>query len=546
MNLIAKGLAPMTTGPLYRFRLAVSLLLAGFLIAGCAPRPIDSTATPAPATSTSSTPAATSTPEAAEATSATTPVAVPVSGNDVLYQDEFTDPSTGWPEAKFDNYFIGYHEPEYYHIEIDSPNYRAPVFVPGRKSFDDVTIQVKVQVNSKKTAANGDFAYGIAFRRSGDQYYAFVVSPRTQKWMMVKSSPSSSTTLAQGQDKSLHAADVDDLLQVDAQGSTFSLHINDRLVAQVTDADYASGEVGFYVQTFDSQAAHVHFDELIIRKYQAPQPAGPQTKVLAHDDFTDASTGWPEAKFDNYFIGYHEPEYYHIEIESPNYHAPVFLPGRESFGDVTIQVKAQVNSKKTAASGDFAYGVAFRRSGDQYYAFVVSPRAQKWMMLKSTPSSSTTLAQGTDTSLHAADINDVLRVDAQGSTFSLHINGRLVGQVTDADYASGEVGLYVQTFDSQDVHIHFDELTVSDFEAPLVCKVVLTGSGLNLRAGPGPTFSFVQSLPAGASLEPLGHSLDNQWLNVRLQASGRAGWVSSSDRFVSCNRDISLLPVVIP
>ena len=42
---------------------------------------------------------------------------------------------------------------------------------------------------------------------------------------------------------------------------------------------------------------------------------------------------------------------------------------------------------------------------------------------------------------------DVLRVDAQGSNFSFSINDQPVSQVTDADYATGEVGLYVQTFD---------------------------------------------------------------------------------------------------
>ena len=44
-----------------------------------------------------------------------------------LYQDVFTNPGTGWAAAEFDNYFIGYHEPEYYHVEIKSPHLKAPV-----------------------------------------------------------------------------------------------------------------------------------------------------------------------------------------------------------------------------------------------------------------------------------------------------------------------------------------------------------------------------------------------------------------------------------
>ena len=83
--------------------------------------------------------------------------------------------------------------------------------------------------------------------------------------------------------------------------------------------------------------------------------------VLYHDDFTNPATGWPEEKFDNFFIGYHEPEYYHVEVSSPNYKATVFEPGKQSYGDVTIEVKAFTASSKTAETGDFNFGVVFRR-----------------------------------------------------------------------------------------------------------------------------------------------------------------------------------------
>ncbi|MGZ9225249.1 MAG: hypothetical protein ACXW4M_06795, partial [Anaerolineales bacterium] len=48
------------------------------------------------------------------------PTAIPETGTDnsVLYQDDFRNPATGWDVAEFGNYFIGYHEPESYHIEI--------------------------------------------------------------------------------------------------------------------------------------------------------------------------------------------------------------------------------------------------------------------------------------------------------------------------------------------------------------------------------------------------------------------------------------------
>ena len=270
------------------------------------------------------------------------------------------------------------------------------------------------------------------------------------------------------------------------------------------------------------------------------------TDVLYQDDFTDSTSGWPEAKFDNYFVGYHEPTYYHFEIDSANYHATVFTPGKKTFDDATIQVAAQVNSKKTAPTGDFTYGIAFRRSGDNYYAFVVSPRSQKWLLLKSSPSALAVLAQGADNSLHAADADDLLRVDAQGTSFALHINGRLVAQVSDKDYATGEVGFYVQTYDSQQVHIHFDDLMIAAFSAPSLCKVQSTKNGINMRNGPEYGAGYLSSLPPDEALEPLGHSVDGSWLYVRVERSSALGWVPSANQLVSCNLDVSTLPVVVP
>ena len=45
-----------------------------------------------------------------------TPTTAPDSAQEsVLYEDDFADPASGWPnELVFDNYYIGYHEPEFY------------------------------------------------------------------------------------------------------------------------------------------------------------------------------------------------------------------------------------------------------------------------------------------------------------------------------------------------------------------------------------------------------------------------------------------------
>ena len=526
----------------YRCSCTIIALIFILTSTGCAgniPATVsEPTSSPASAASAVPSPVSTDAPSAE-----TTPTAVPVSDANILFQDDFTNPATGWPEDKFDNYFIGYHEPEYYHIEVTSPNYKTTVFEPQKKSFNDFTVELQVLTVSKKTAAAGDFRYGLAFRRSGDQYYAFTISPRTKKWFVLKNSPSQLTVLAEGTDDNIHELDKDDTLRVDAQGSDFVFHINDEIVGKATDSDYASGEIGFYVESFDAINAHIHFDNLVIRKLEMPAPEGDGSAVLYRDDFTNPSTSWPDRKFDNYFIGYHEPEYYHIEVTSPNYKTTVFEPQKKSFNDFTVELQVLTVSKKTAAAGDFRYGLAFRRSGDQYYAFTISPRTKKWFVLKSSPSGITVLTEGTDENIHELDNDDTLRVDAQGPNFLFHINDELVGQATDPDYAGGEVGFYVESFDVPSVHIHFDKLTIRDLILDLVCNI--SGGTVYVRSGPGKTYSQIAVLSDGDTVQALGIS-PNQWIKIRMKGSNDPGWVSYSEGYMSCTPTVDLFPSVNP
>ena len=89
---------------------------------------------------------------------------------------------------------------------------------------------------------------------------------------MLKSSDQGLETLAEGTVTTLKGfapkgftPDKTDSLQVDANGSEFVFHINGQIVTQLSDPSYASGEIGFFVQTFDETLAHIHFDSLTIR-----------------------------------------------------------------------------------------------------------------------------------------------------------------------------------------------------------------------------------------------------------------------------------------
>jgi predicted DNA-binding protein (MmcQ/YjbR family) len=456
----------------------------------------------------------------------------------ILYESDFTELDERWPLVQeFDNSYIGFHEPEWYHVEVHSPFDDEVVTLKG-ESYEDITTEVVVFAEPSLTEPEGDFRYGLVFRRAGKQWYAFVVSPKTQSWWVLKSSPSGLEVLEEGNHNSIHGVGEKDTLRLDAVGSDFSFQINDQLVTQVNDEDYKTGEVGFFVETFDSPKAHIHYDFLSIREAETLKT----DEVFYESDFTELDERWPLVQeFDNSYIGFHEPEWYHVEVHSPFDDEVVTLKG-ESYEDITTEVVVFAEPSLTEPEGDFRYGLVFRREGKQWYAFVISPKTQSWWVLKSSPTGLEVLKQGSYNSIQGLGTKDTLRLDAEGSNFYFHLNDQFITQVSDGDYDSGEVGFFVETFDSPKAHIHYDFLSIRGVEPPqFMCDVI--AQALNLRSGPSTSFSPpIAILTQGDQFEPLERTPNGLWIRVRLNGSDLSGWVANSPGYVTCNVAVGDLP----
>lgn len=450
----------------------------------------------------------------------------------VFYQDSFVDNQSGWVQSQdFDNYFIGYHEPEWYHVEVEVPNDFVPISLEGH-TFADMTIETEVFVEDTLSAPEGDFRYGLILRRSGRQYYAFTISPRTNSWSILKSSPTILEELASGTVETNGLNLGKDTLRVDADGSKFTFRINGQRVTNIEDSEYSEGEVGFYVQNLDAERTHIHFDSLIVRQLEAED-------ILYRDNFEDTESGWgPTLVFGNYFIGYHEPHWYHVEIQEQNEDEVVAIPNL-ILDNFTVQLDSFVEEPLSAPEGDFQYGLALRRTGNLFYAFTISPRTGVWRVLKNSPTSKLVLDQGSLDTLQDSEA-DILRVDANSAYLTFFINDQPVSTLYDTDYSSGELGFYVETFDSPKVHIHFDTVTVREMTVPAPqCTVNIR---LNLRTGPGQANQAIGFLPVGTELEPLNKSNFLPWIYVRVRNTGQEGWVYADEQFTTCNFSLSDLP----
>ena len=180
----------------------------------------------------------------------------------VLYEDDFTDIERGWPTSAQDNALFGYHPPDFYHVEVS----QAENQVVALRGFehDNFTAEIDVVVDHTSTEM-GDFAYGLAFRKTETGFYGFTISSRSNNWALFKEVEGTRTELASGVASDLGGLVRVDRLRVDAEGSTIRILLNGETLTEVVDDSLSSGDVGFLVETLDETLAHVHFDYLVIR-----------------------------------------------------------------------------------------------------------------------------------------------------------------------------------------------------------------------------------------------------------------------------------------
>ena len=203
---------------------------------------------------------------------------------------------------------------------------------------------------------------------------------------------------------------------------------------------------------------------------QKPCPVGTDgfplnARILYQDEFS--RTGWDQGQFGPFTAGYIRSSgarYYQVQVQGPEGQYLAFVPNEHDYEDVNIDIKTRTES---AGEGNFRYGVVLRRSGDQYYAFAVSPVTKAWYFLKSSSNGLVILKYGVEKRMRGLEGQDTLRVEAYGSTFLVFINGRFIDWISDPDYARGEVGLFVDSIDNPDARISFNSITIWDIPVPV-------------------------------------------------------------------------------
>jgi hypothetical protein len=173
------------------------------------------------------------------------------------------------------------------------------------------------------------------------------------------------------------------------------------------------------------------------------------------DDFSNPTSGWKTESDSSAEVAYQNGAM-RIFVKTPN--SLAWASAGRTFSDLRLTVEAT----QVAGPDDNEYGVLMRmQDPDHFYLFSISGDGY-YLVSKYDGKERENLTGDWSTSdaIHRGAATNTLEVICQGSTMTFVVNGVQLAQIEDADYRTGDIGLYAGTFFEPGAEVHFDNLRV--------------------------------------------------------------------------------------
>lgn len=176
-----------------------------------------------------------------------------------VFQDDFSNPNSGWSTNSDADGSAGYEAGEYF-IRVTSPN----MLIFGNPNLNLTDVEMTLDVRVTESVSDGD--YGAICRYQDNQnFYTFLLSEdgfftigkfKNGEFISLYDWEASSSLDAPGPLK----------MTILCQGNQLKLAVNDILLAETTDDEFASGNIGLVAGVYNTTGMKTNFDNLIVRE----------------------------------------------------------------------------------------------------------------------------------------------------------------------------------------------------------------------------------------------------------------------------------------
>jgi hypothetical protein len=197
--------------------------------------------------------------EAAETPAA---AAVEPTGPEILLQDDFGDPRSGWPRQSSDlgTRRVGYVDGEYSVVKV--ANGQGAPFVSRDSQFGDFLWEIDVRLLPPSENA---YTYLDFRRQENGDHYSFILDPNDGTFRLERERGQGREQLIPWtQSGAIHRGTARNRLGVRAEGADLTLLANGEELAHVHDDGLTGGGIAFGVGHFRNGAADARFDNLLV------------------------------------------------------------------------------------------------------------------------------------------------------------------------------------------------------------------------------------------------------------------------------------------
>ena len=182
-------------------------------------------------------------------------------GENILYEDDFSNPDSGWDQYSDSEGYTDYDNGTYkIGVNGDTLFYWANPY----ENFKDVIIEVQAQ----KISGGDDMQYGIICRHEDiDNWYALIISGDGFAAIRKRYNGSELEFMTDWAEVSaINTGNDGNNLRAECIGNQISLYVNGTLAISVNDGDITSGDAGLMAGTFDQDSTEVLFDNFVVKK----------------------------------------------------------------------------------------------------------------------------------------------------------------------------------------------------------------------------------------------------------------------------------------
>jgi len=184
----------------------------------------------------------------------------PTNSGDLLFQDGFTDPSSGWDQIRTDEGLTDY-ENDKYRILVNSTN--ADYWSNPGLYF----MNVQVEVDAGKYNGPDDNDYGVLCRyQDTENFYFLIIS--SDGYYGIGIVEGGEQKLLQPpqmyQSNFIHTGQSANHIRAICDGPRLALIVNGEFIAETYDSTFVDGDIGLIVGSFDVPGVDIWFDNLMV------------------------------------------------------------------------------------------------------------------------------------------------------------------------------------------------------------------------------------------------------------------------------------------